>query len=171
MRKLTAVFLTLALAISGPIMAQAAAETTVPFGSIGGHDTTKPVEIVSDTFSVDQKQGLAVFTGNVVVVQDEMRLTADKIEVIYASSENGASGDIETLNASGNVLITTPGEEAAADHAVYSLKQSKIVLDGNAMLSRGTSAVTSRKMTIDLKNSTAHMEGRVKTVFQTKSKN
>lgn len=57
----------------------------VPFvGLTSGQDTT--IEVTADSLGIDQNTGKAVFTGNVVVGIDEMRLSADKVEVVHSVS-------------------------------------------------------------------------------------
>ena len=57
--------------------------TAVAFGGLKA-DTSLPVEVKADTLAVDQVSGQASFTGNVLVVQGEMRLSADEVRVEYA---------------------------------------------------------------------------------------
>ena len=60
------------------VWAQTATAQTagVAFGGIQG-DPTLPVDITSETLTVSQKDGTALFTGNVLVIQGQMRLSAD----------------------------------------------------------------------------------------------
>ena len=48
-------------------------------------DSGQPVEVTADSLSVDQATGRAVFDGNVLVVQGEVRLSAGQIIVEYAN--------------------------------------------------------------------------------------
>ena len=91
--------LTLCIALLGttPLLAQG---TSLTFGTIT-QDTTAPVEVTSDELSVDQETGRAVFVGNVIVGQGELRLAAQKVTVIYREESAG----IERMIATGNVTL------------------------------------------------------------------
>ena len=52
--------------------------TDVALG-IGAFDADEPVEVTADSLSVDQASGLAVFDGNVLVVQGDVRMSAGRV--------------------------------------------------------------------------------------------
>lgn len=135
----------------------------VPFGVAGEHDTTQPVEITSDSLSVDQLANTALFSGTVVVGQGELRLAADEVEVIYASDETGGN-TIETIRATGNVTVTNGTEAAEGAAAVYQVGAGAIALEGDVVLTQGPNAVSGDRLTIDLDSGRARMEGRVQTI-------
>jgi len=142
-------------------MAAAAQSTDVTLGTINA-DPTEPVEISADSLQVDQDSGRAVFSGNVVVGQGDLRLAATRIEVIYQSE----SGDISRLEASGGVTFVTATEEAEAAGAVYDLDGRNLVLTGDVLLTQGASAIAADRMDVDLDTGNATMQGRVRTVFR-----
>lgn len=153
---------TLALA-AGLALAAAPApaqEATVAFGDLG-QDTSLPVEVGADRFTVNNADGTAVFSGNVVVTQGEMRLAAAEVLVRYA--EDRAS--ISELVASGGVTITNLGDAAEAREAVYTIDSGVIVLTGDVLLAQGPSAMAGQRLTINLNDGTGTMEGRVTTTF------
>jgi len=82
MKSLTTFALVAALSI-GAAFAQGA---SVAFGGLK-HDASQPVEITADELSVDQATGSAVFAGNVVAGQGEMRLSAARVQVQYATGD------------------------------------------------------------------------------------
>ncbi len=75
--------LVLALAAPGAAHAQ---QAEVAFGGLRA-DTSLPVEVTADTLSVNQTDGTATFSGNVLVVQGDMRLSAERVEVVYGSAD------------------------------------------------------------------------------------
>ncbi len=148
------------------LSAMALAQTSsVPFGIVN-HDPTQPIEIVSDSFTVNQRDGTAEFDGNVVVGQGEMRLTADKIHVEYDSVADQKNGKIARMVASGGVTLVSGGEAAEAKNAIYSIRDGKIILSGDVLLTQGKNALSGQKIVINLTDGSAIIEGRVKTVFQ-----
>ena len=142
-----------------------AKETNVSFGTIA-QDTTAPVEMTTDNLSVDQATGKAIFEGNVLIEQGNLRLSAGKVEVVYRAESAG----IAKLIASGGVTLVAGADAAEATRAVYDIDSGAIVMSGDVLLAQGPSALTAQKMTINLKNGTANMSGQVKTILQTGKK-
>ena len=149
--------LALALMAASVAMAQ---DTAVAFGGLKG-DTSLPVEMKSDALSVNQADGNAVFTGNVVVTQGAMKLSAAEIRVEYSADKKA----IEKLYATGGVLLANANDAAQADQAVYTISTGEVVMTGNVLLTQGQAAMSSVKLIIDLKSGTGRMEGRVTTTF------
>lgn len=138
----------------------------VAFGGLQ-HDSALPVEVTADELKVDQAAGTAVFAGNVVVGQGEMRLSANRVEVAYASADNNPTGQISSLVALGNVILVNGAEAAEAQRAVYSIDNASIVMSGAVLLTQGDNALSGERLIVDLNTGTGRMEGRVKTIFQT----
>lgn len=143
------------------LAAPAFAQTNINLGGIRA-DSSSPVEVAADSLTVDQDTGTAVFSGNVVIGQGDLRLSASSVRVIY----DEATGDITKLNASGGVTFITATEAAEAQTAVYDLTSGTIVLTGDVLLTQGASALSANQMTVNVNTGTAQMSGRVRTVFQ-----
>jgi lipopolysaccharide export system protein LptA len=143
------------------LAAPAFAQTNINLGGIRA-DSSAPVEVAADSLTIDQDTGTAVFSGNVVIGQGDLRLSAGSVRVIY----DEATGDITKLNASGGVTFVTATEAAEAQTAVYDLTSGTIVLTGDVLLTQGASALSANQMTVNVNTGTAQMSGRVRTVFQ-----
>jgi lipopolysaccharide export system protein LptA len=150
------------LGLANPVQAQT---TEVPFG-MAGHDTSQPIQIVSDSFVVSQKTGAAEFLGNVVVSQGEFRMTADKITAVYVMENGKQTGTIDKVIANGNIVLSRPPEAAEADSAIYTIADSTVLMEGNVMLTQDKNMIVGQKILINLIAGSATIEGRVKTVFQ-----
>jgi lipopolysaccharide export system protein LptA len=72
--------------------------------------------VTADRLDVNQTDGTAIFTGNVVVVQGELTLTAARVRVEYGETE---PREIERIYAFDNVVLVSPTEAAEGDEAVY----------------------------------------------------
>ena len=131
------------------------------------HDASLPVEITADELTVDQTTGAAVFIGNVVAGQGEMRLSAARVQVQYAVVDGQSTGDINQLIASGGVTLVNGAEAAEAQEAVYTVAASEIVMTGDVILTQGPNALSGEQLTVDLTTGQGRMTGRVKTIFQT----
>ncbi len=146
-----------ALTLAAPAFAQ----TNINLGGISA-DPKAPVEVAADNLSVDQDTGIAVFTGNVVIGQGDLRLSAGSVRVVYSD----ATGEIAQLQATDGVTFVTDTEAAEASTADYNLTIGQLILSGNVLLTQGASAISADKMTVDLISGNAQMSGRVRTVFQ-----
>ncbi len=146
-----------------PLLAQGA---SVAFGTIK-QDTKLPVEVTSDNLSVDQDTGIAIFTGNVLIGQGEMRLSAPRVLVVYLAEQRG----IERLEATGGVTLVSGPDAAESERADYSIEDGVIVMTGNVLLDQGLNALSADRMTVQLSDGTAQMSGRVKTIIQTGDNN
>ena len=137
--------------------------TGVAFGGIQG-DPTLPVDITSQSLSINQKDGEAEFDGSVLVIQGEMRLSADNLRVEYKADKSG----IERLIAKGNVLLVNAVDAASADSTIYTIDTGEVIMSGNVSLSQGETTLMAPKLLIDLKTGMGRLEGGVKTSFDPK---
>lgn len=163
---LRALTVTLAILSAGAVLPVQAQEAKIAFGGLS-QDTSLPVEVQSDTLTVNNGDGSALFSGNVLVGQGNMRLAAAEVRVEY-----GADGKaIARLHASGGVTIANLADAAEARDAVYTIDAGTIVMTGDVLLTQGQTALSGQKLTIHLKDGTGVMEGRVSTTFIPSQKN
>ncbi|MCL7404467.1 MAG: lipopolysaccharide transport periplasmic protein LptA [Marivivens sp.] len=130
-------------------------------------DATAPVEIASESLTVNRESGSAVFTGDVVIAQGKLRLSAESVEVIYLE----ASGDISRLLAEGHVIFVTENDAAQSDQAEYNLTDRRLVMTGNVILTQGASTIASDRMTVNLDTGEAQLDGRVRTTLTQQDNN
>lgn len=141
--------------------AVAAQGMSVGFGGLR-QNPDAPIEVTSDSLDVAQADGRAVFTGNVLVVQGDMRLAAEEVRVEYGSG----GGGIDRMHASGGVTLATPDEAAESQEAVYVVATGQLVMTGAVLMTQGAATITGERLVADLRAGTGRMEGRVRTVFQ-----
>ncbi len=137
----------------------------VAFGSVQ-QDSSLPVEVTADNLDVDQNDGTAVFTGNVLIGQGEMRLSAPWVLVVYLEDRSG----IERLRAKDGVTLVSGEDAAEAQRADYNVQTGLIEMTGEVLVVQGLTALTADKMFVDTVAGTARMTGRVKTVLQPEPK-
>lgn len=160
---LARLFLLTAFAVGLPLSA-AAQGASIALGS-SDFDTGQPVEVSADTLSVDQGSGEAVFDGNVLVVQGDVRMSAGRITVVYGKDSEGNASGIESLLADGGVTFVTATDAAEASEAVYAVAEGVVTLSGNVLLTQGANAISGEQLVIDLESGAGRMEGRVRTIF------
>ena len=134
--------------------------TSLDFGGLKT-DTTLPVEVTADQLTVNQADGMAEFTGSVLVSQGEMRLEAGAVKVEYGTDGTG----IARLVATGGVVLAAGKDAAEASSATYTVGTGEVVLEGGVLLTQGQAAISGDKLIISLKTGLGRMEGRVTTTF------
>ena len=152
----------LAAIAAAPLAATSAAAQTVAFGGVSA-DTSAPVELSADSLRVDQATGQARFTGNVLIGQGAMRLSAQDVTVTYAA---GGQQKIKALTATGGVTLVSGPDAAEAREAVYDVESGNIVLTGDAIVTQGTNVLAGDRLEVNLATGTANVSGRVRTVLQ-----
>jgi lipopolysaccharide export system protein LptA len=156
--------LVVAFGLAGAALAQSA---QFPFGGLKG-DPNLPVEISSDTLSVNQTDNTATFEGSVVIGQGQMRLSAPKVVVEYGQDQNGAqaTNKIRTLHATGGVTLVNGNEAAEGQEAVYTVASGSVLMTGSVVLTQGPNVISGDRLVVDLTSGTGHMEGHVRTIIK-----
>lgn len=125
-----------------------------------GYDTSLPIEISADSLELQQEQQLAVFTGNVDVVQGELNLRADRLVVHYRANAK-ESNAIRLIEAFGNVFLSSPTEMAQGENGVYNLDTDKIELTGAVQLTRGENVIRGDRLDMDLVTGKSRVTGNI----------
>ena len=108
------------------------------------HADPKETVITSQKMNFDYKRNVVEFNGNVVVVDPQARLESDALTVVLAGTN-----EIKSITADGDVRIKLPDKTGTCDKAVYTAKDSKIVMTGNAkVVVRGKDSVRGDEITI-----------------------
>ena len=139
----------------------AVAQTNIALGGLTV-DTTAAIEVIADSLSVDQDTGIAIFDGNVMIGQGDLRITAGRVEVVYGTD----TSQIARLVATNGVTFVTATEAAEAQEADYDITTGTLVLSGEVLLTQGNSAISAGRMRINVADGTATMDGRVRTLLQ-----
>lgn len=145
---------------------------------LGGfhNEPDKPIEIEADALEVQDTRQTATFTGNVRVVQGDIRMKADRLTVHYAGGQTGGSR-IQKIAASGNVLVSAPGSQTASgEWANYLVATRQIEMGNSVVLRQGENIIRGSRLTVDLDSGHARVSGgenggtgRVKGLFQPRS--
>jgi lipopolysaccharide export system protein LptA len=145
-----------------------AAPAQAPTGFAGfGADNKGPIQIEARELEVRDKEGLAVFTGDVTVRQGDTTLQTPKLIVHYARAAGGSTGaqpaavgggqDIERLEAAGKVLVTSKDQSATGDAANYDAKGQLLELNGNVVLTQGKNVVRGDRLVVNLDTGVARV--------------
>lgn len=143
-----------------PAHAQQSSSATVSFGGIKG-DPELPVTVTSAELTVDEVQGTAIFVGDVLVIQGQMRLSADEIRVEYDEE----TAKIAKLWATGNVLLVNADDAAQSDTAEYEIDAGLVTMLGNVVLSQSAATFSAQRFVADITTGLGQLEGGVTTSF------
>lgn len=156
MGKLRTVSLSLALATAAVGSVAFAQTQGGPVSALKGHDANAPIDVASDRIEVQDRADRAIFAGNVKVRQSDLTLDTERLTVAYTS----AGGlQIDRLDASGGVIVRSPSETARGDFGVYDINRRIITLIGGVQLQRGDSRISGARLTIDMNNGRAVVDG------------
>ena len=104
-------------------------------------DREQPIRVQADTAELDDKQGVAVYRGDVVITQGTLKITGDKVTITQ-----NAQGDIEVFTAVGKPAYyeQKPAEDKqivkaygltiqyfAANERIVLIDQAKVIQEGN----------------------------------------
>jgi len=158
MRKLVAsLALAAALGIGGSAYAQEGVS------ALKGHNSRAPIDLSADRAEAQDRSDRAIFAGNVVVRQDALTLKTARLTIAYAST---GGIDINRIDASGGVVVTSPSETARGNFATYDLDAGLITMIGDVRLERSGSSLTGGRLVIDLNSGRATMDGGLRGVNQ-----
>lgn len=104
-------------------------------------DRDQPIRIQADTAELDDKQGVAVYRGDVVITQGTLKITGDTVTITQT-----ASGDIDVFTSVGNLayyeqkpavdkeIVKAYGKTIqyfASNERIVLIDQAKVIQEGN----------------------------------------
>ena len=115
----------------------------------------KITRITSDRMEMNWSKNVAIFIGNALLVDEDGRVEADRMEIfLVASEEDENKEDIEKVIATGNVKITTPERRTKSGKAVFHKKEDILILYDNPEVWQKGTCFTGGRITFDLKKDT-----------------
>ena len=157
-------------------MAQSKSPSTMSGLKLSGD---QPIQIESDQLEVRQNESLAIFTGNVSVVQGPTLMKAGKMKVYYvksdkadgkakasetASAADGVSpmsggANIDHLEIDGKVYIKSDDQVATGDSGTFDMKSQVLVLSGKkVVLTQGSNVLVGCKLTVQMQTGLAQVD-------------
>lgn len=113
-----------------------------------GFNSKAPISINSSELEAVQEGNKRrfVFSGKVEVKQDNVKLTADRLDAFYPAE----SSQPERLVAKGHVVVSQDGKEARCDEATYVNRDQRIFCRGNAELKQGEDRAQGKEIELQL---------------------
>ncbi len=182
--------LALALVCSSAASATGAEKPSNASNSVAifpGTSSKEPISIDADKLVYYDKEHKAIYTGNVVVIQGDTKMTCSVMTVFLdrapaqgakqttdAQSGPSANSGVKRLEATGPVTVISKTQVATGDSGSYDKAEDKVWLIGHVTLSDGQNVTKGDKLTYDLKNGQATVDtsaksGRVHGQFLPKS--
>jgi lipopolysaccharide export system protein LptA len=141
----------LALALAAP----AAFAAPAPAGSAIGLDAGKPIAVNADSFAADLKAETGTYSGNVIVIQGDVRLHADEVTVA------APGGKASRMEARGHVVVDSPSGTAVGDTGTYDVAQQVVHLMGHVALTKDNSVMRGTALDVDITSGKARLTGGV----------
>ena len=124
---------------------------------VGQHDNNAPISISSDSFQADLNAKSGTYSGNVVIIQGDMKLRANTVKLTTVN------GKADKVMASGNVVVDSPKSgTATGDNGVYSIVPRTVVMTGKVVLKKGKDVMRGVQLTVNLATGQAVLGGGVK---------
>jgi lipopolysaccharide export system protein LptA len=149
-------------------------------GTLGNVASSKePIKIDSDKLDVFDREGRAVFSGNVVAVQGDSTVQCSVMSVFYEQSRGAGQNrslapsqgesSIKKIDCKGPVTVVSKTQTATSDNAEFDRAANKVYLNGNAALTDGTNVTRGERIVYDMNTGIANVEtkpgGRVRALF------
>ena len=147
----------------GTVLGAGLAQAQSGVSALKGHDSKAPIDVDAARLEAQDRADRAIFSGNVVVRQGTLTLRTARLTLAYANTDGI---DVNRIDASGGVVISSPSETARGDFAVYDLNSRLITMVGNVRLERRGSFLNGGRLTLDLDTGRAVMDGGLRGVGQ-----
>ena len=140
-------------------------------------DRNQPIHLEASRGQLDQKTGVSVYEGNVVITQGSMRLAADTA-TIYIKDNN-----FQRMDATGNPAnlryksaLDKPEIQGTSKRVEYDVASAKVIMSGGVRVVQGQDVFTGDRLEYDLKEDVirakgAGENGRIQFTIQPKSQN
>lgn len=156
----------------------AAADPNLPNAFQGFTRNRKdPVNIEANSLEVRDKEKIAVFRGNVVVVQGDTTMRCKELEVHYEGNalgidprqnvpatktqqKNASAQRIRRLVATGGVIVTAKEQKAVGDKGIFEMATNIVILDGNVVLTQGGNIMNGDRLTVNLTTGTSKLDAK-----------
>jgi lipopolysaccharide export system protein LptA len=132
----------------------------------------EPIEITSNRMEAFNEKKLVVFSGNAIAKQGNKVLKADQLNLYYkkepdkkvkvGTTETEGTGNLEKIEAKGNVSLTQGERVATGDEAIYLRDSGKVILTGNAVLSEGKNSIKGDRVIVFLNENRGIVESNTK---------
>ncbi|MDB5108304.1 MAG: OstA family protein [Candidatus Binatus sp.] len=133
-----------------------------PFAGLQMGNSKTPIDIKSESMSLDYKDHSILWTGHVHVNQANAQVTSDNLRVNYVDKDFKQMKD---MVADGNVRISQGTRWATGGHAVMDQTKRTVVLTKSPVVHDGTDQITGSRITVYLDTGRSVVEGAHAIIF------
>lgn len=175
MRRVLGLALVLDLALAlGP--ASAATKSADQVSILPGGNSKAPISIEADKLDYFEKEGRAVYSGHVVTVQGDTKLTCSTLTIFMEKSappttvasasdaapagpDAAASSKLKHMDCAGPVTVVSKTQTATSDSGSYDKGRNSVVLTGHVVLTDGRNVTKGDRLIYDLTTGQAVVQG------------
>jgi lipopolysaccharide export system protein LptA len=112
------------------------------------HDSNAPINISADKFLADNNAKTGTWTGNVIVIQADMRMRANNVRLNLVGKESKP----DKIFADGNVIVDSPNSgTVTGDNGVYDVVSHTVVMTGKqVVLTKEKDVMRGTMLTVNL---------------------
>jgi lipopolysaccharide export system protein LptA len=123
------------------------------------HDANAPINISADKFLADSNSKTGTWSGNVVVVQGDMRMRSNSVRLNVVGKDNKP----DKIFATGNVVVDSPNSgTVTGDNGVYDVVARTVTMTGKVVLTRQKDVMRGSQLTVNLETGVATLGGGAK---------
>ena len=120
----------------------------------GRHDANAPINISADKFVADTGAKTGTWTGNVIVLQSDMRMRANSVRLDVTGKDNKP----DKIFAAGNVVVDSPNSgTATGDNGVYDVIRHTVTMTGRVVLTKDKNVMRGSVLTVNLDTGKAQL--------------
>jgi len=123
-------------------------------------DRNQPIQLEASRGQLDQKTGISVYEGNVVITQGSMRLTADTATIYVKDSSFQRMDAVGSpANLRYKPAADKPEIQGTSKRVEYDVASAKVVMSGNVRVVQGQDVFTGDRVEYDLKDDVIRAKG------------
>jgi lipopolysaccharide export system protein LptA len=178
---ITAALLAMTFAASAPAASKGGSSASI----LPGGSSKEPISIDADKLVYFDKEQKAVYSGNVIAIQGDSKLTCSTLTIFLAKNEaqategseqakstptaatgegsgqppSPATSQVKHMEAAGPVTVVSKTQVATGDRGVFDKVQNKVWLYGNVTLNDGGNVTKGDTLIYDMTTGHASVEG------------
>jgi lipopolysaccharide export system protein LptA len=130
----------------------------------------KPVKINANELEVHDKDKIAVFSGDVHLVQGDTQMRSSSLVVFYddqppppappPTSGKGTQASaqitpqqnqqIKRVEAKGSVIVTQKDQTVTGNEGIFDMRANTVTMHGNVLISQGTNVIKGDRLTVNM---------------------
>ena len=139
----------------------------------------EPVKIQAASLEVRDKDKVATFSGNVILIQGDTEVRCDALVIFYEGelskgTPKSAPGgkreqQISKMEARGNVVVIQKEQRATGDRGDFDMRNNTVTLTGNVVVTRGDDILRGQRLMVNLTTGVSTVEsggGRVEALIK-----